>query len=206
MRLIALAVLACAGLAVMSAPAEAAWKTYVSRDFGFAFTAPGEVKAQRGTFKGEMEGDHGHGIHPAVVFRSADNNIEYTATVVDFNTLIGESASLLQEAAVVFQNGGKTVMDNYGRINNVYGRKITVDLANNGGRAMATFYFNKGYLFIMQAVVLPANGDYASPDAARFVDSEVWLPRNNLFEAHPFPPHDFPDLTGAVELGLPNLN
>ena len=204
MRFANLTVLVGAVLAVMTAPAEAAWKTYISRDFGFSFAAPGEVKAQRGIYKGEKDGDHGYGDHPAVIFRSVDNNIEYTATIVDFNSQVGDSASLLQEAAVAFQNGGKTVMDNYGRINNIYGRKVTVDLPNNGGRSMASFYFNKGYLYRMQATVLPANGDYASPDAARFIDSQVWLLRNNLFEAHPFPPHDFPDLTGAIDLTLPN--
>ncbi len=204
MRFAALTVLVGAVLAVMTAPTEAAWKTYISRDFGFSFSAPGEVKAERGIHKGERDGDHGYGDHPAVVFRSFDNNIQYTVTIVDFNSQVGDSASLLQEAAVVFQNGGKTVMDNYGRINNIYGRKVTIDLPNNGGRSMASFYFNKGYLYRMQATILPANGDYASPDAARFIDSEVWLLRNNLFEAHPFPPHDFPDLTGAVDLTLPN--
>jgi hypothetical protein len=204
MRFTALTVFVGAALAALTVPANAAWKTYISRDFGFSFTAPGEVKAARGIYKGEMEGDHGHGDHPAVVFRSVDNNIEYTATIVDFNSQVGDAASLLQEAAVVFQTGAKTVMDNYGRINNIYGRKVTVDLPNNGGRSMASFYFNKGYLYRMQATILPVNGDYASPDAARFIDSEVWLLRNNLFEAHPFPPHDFPDLTGATELNLPD--
>jgi hypothetical protein len=204
MRSATLTVLVSAALAVITAPAEAAWKTYISRDFGFSFTAPGDVKAERGIYKGEMEGDHGHGDHPAVVFRSVDNNIEYSVTIVDFNSQVGDAASLLQEAAVVFQTGAKTVMDNYGRINNIYGRKVTVDLPKNGGRSMASFYFNKGYLYRMQATILPANGDYASPDAARFIDSEVWLLRNNLFEAHPFPPHDFPDLTGATELNLPD--
>src|ERR1700730_23912 len=155
MRFATLTVLVSAALAVIAPPAEAAWKTYISRDFGFSFTVPGEVKAERGIYKGEMEGDHGHGDHPAFFFGSPKNNIEYTVTIVDFNSQVGDAASLLQEAAVVFQTGAKTVMDNYGRINNIYGRKVTVDLPNNGGRSMASFYVNKGYLYRMQATILP---------------------------------------------------
>src|SRR5258706_5297503 len=141
MRFAALTVLVGAVLAVMTAPAEAAWKTYISRDFGFSFSAPGEVKAERGIHKGERDGDHGYGDHPAVVFRSFDNNIQYTVTIVDFNSQVGDSASLLQEAAVVFQNGGETVMANYGRIHKHHGRHDTNYLPHNGGRSMGSFSF-----------------------------------------------------------------
>jgi hypothetical protein len=174
MRFTALAFVAAAALAMVAAPAQAqAWKTYVSRDLQFSFSAPGEVKVERGIYKGERSGDH-----PAVIFRSLDNGIEYKATVVDFNSQVGDAASLLEEAVVTFQGNKKALMDNYGRINNLFGRKTTIELPNNGGRSMASFYFNKGYLYQMQATVTPANGDFATPDLGRFVDSEVLLIRN----------------------------
>ena len=174
MRFTARAFVAAAALAMIAAPAQAqAWKTYVSRDLQFSFSAPGEVKVERGIYKGERSGDH-----PAVIFRSLDNGIEYKATVVDFNSQVGDAASLLEEAVVTFQGNKKALMDNYGRINNLFGRKTTIELPNNGGRSMASFYFNKGYLYQMQATVTPANGDFATPDLGRFVDSEVLLIRN----------------------------
>jgi hypothetical protein len=174
MRFTARAFVAAAALAMVAAPAQAqAWKTYVSRDLQFSFSAPGEVKVERGIYKGERSGDH-----PAVIFRSLDNGIEYKATVVDFNSQVGDAASLLEEAVVTFQGNKKALMDNYGRINNLFGRKTTIELPNNGGRSMASFYFNKGYLYQMQATVTPANGDFATPDLGRFVDSEVLLIRN----------------------------
>ena len=174
MRFTARAFVAAAALAMVAAPAQAqAWKTYVSRDLQFSFSAPGEVKVERGIYKGDRSGDH-----PAVIFRSLDNGIEYKATVVDFNSQVGDAASLLEEAVVTFQGNKKALMDNYGRINNLFGRKTTIELPNNGGRSMASFYFNKGYLYQMQATVTPANGDFATPDLGRFVDSEVLLIRN----------------------------
>jgi len=174
MRFTALAILTAAAIATSAqAQTPGQWKTYVSRDLQFSFSAPGDVKVERGVYKGERSGDH-----PAVIFRSLANNIEYTATVVDFNSRVGDAASLLEEAVVTFQGNSKTLMDNYGRINNLYGRKVTITLPNDRGRSMASFYFTKGYLYRMQATILPANGDYGTPDAARFVDSEVFLLRN----------------------------
>ena len=49
--------------------------------------------------------------------------------------------------------------------------KLTVDLPNNAGRSTAAFYFINGRIISLQATVLPANGDYDSPETARFVDS-----------------------------------
>jgi len=172
MRFTALALVTGAALAMaapVGAQAPTPWKSYVSRDLQFSFSAPGNVTVERGTYKGERSGDH-----PAVIFRSSVNGIEYRAIVVDFNARVGESASLLEEALVTFLGTRKTLMDNYGRIGNLYGRKASVELPNNQGRSMASFYFNKGYLYQMQATVTPQNGDFGTPDLSRFVDSEVF--------------------------------
>ena len=185
MRFTALALLVGAVMAITAAPAEAQWKSYRSRDLGFSFMAPGEVKVERGTYKAERSGEH-----PAIIFKSTNDNIEYTATVVDFSSQLGNAPSLLEEAVVTFMGSNKTMMDNYGRIGSLYGRKVTVDLPNDSGRSMCSFYFINGRLYQMKATVLPANGDYGTPDAARFVDSEVFLDRQMD-----------PD---AIELKLPN--
>jgi hypothetical protein len=185
MRLWVLAILTSLTLAAsVPASAQSQWKNYVSRELGIWFSAPGQIKAERGVYKGQRSGEH-----PAIIFSSTANNIEYKAMVVDMNAKVGESASLLEEAVVTFQESKRTIMDHYGRINNLYGRKATADLPNRGGRAMASFYFSRGHLYIMQATVLPANGDYSSPDMARFVDSQTFLTRNME--------------PGAIELQLP---
>src|SRR5215467_4196807 len=46
-----------------------------------------------------------------------------------------------------------------------------IDLPSNAGRATAAFYFINGRIISLEATVLPANGDYDSPETARFVDS-----------------------------------
>jgi hypothetical protein len=185
MRFSTLALATGAALAMMAAPAQAQWKAYVSRDLGFSFTAPGEVKAEKGTYKGERSGEH-----PAIIFRSVADNIEYKATVVDFTSQLANGPSLFEEAVVVFQGRNKVLMDNYGRIGGLYGRKGTVEIPNNGGRSMSSFYFTNGHLYQMQATLLPAHDDPGTPDAARFVDSETF----NLNNLDP----------GTIELKLPN--
>ena len=45
----------------------------------------------------------------------------------------------------------------------MYGRKITVEQPNNGGRTLGAFYFVNGKLVVLESTILPANGDYASP-------------------------------------------
>ena len=56
MRLTALAVLAGVALAAMTAPAMAAWRGYISHPLGFAFAAPGDLKVEKGTYRGAVAG------------------------------------------------------------------------------------------------------------------------------------------------------
>jgi hypothetical protein len=97
----------------------------------------------------------------------------------------------------MFQDGkGKKVLaDTFARVGSgkdaVYGRKIVVDLPDNKGRATGAFYFTKGRLISLEATVLPASGNLASPDPGRFIDSIAFV----LSRTEP----------GAVELETPQL-
>jgi hypothetical protein len=53
---------------------------------------------------------------------------------------------------------------------------LTVDLPNDGGRTTAAFYLVNSRILSLQATVLPANGDYDSPEMGRFVDSITFFP------------------------------
>jgi len=159
-----------AALAVMTAPAEAAWKSYISHPFGFSIEAPGEIKLEKGTYRGAVAG-----AYDTVVYRSVEDNIEYKVSVIDMSARENDAATLLGEATYIFQDGKKVLMDTFGRVDRQYGRKLTVDLPNNGGRSTASFYFIRGRLIHLQATVLPANGDYESPDLGRFIDSVAFF-------------------------------
>jgi len=166
MRITVLAFSAGFGLVLAAAPAEAAWRGYISHPLGFGFAAPGDLKVEKGTYKGAVAGSL-----DAIVYRSVDDNIEYKAIVIDTGAEANQSATLLGEAEYIFQDGKKLLMDSFGRVDGHYGRKLTVDLPNKGGRTTAAFYFVDGRIVSLQATVLPANGDYDNPEMARFVDS-----------------------------------
>jgi hypothetical protein len=183
---------ALAAVVAASAPAQAAWKSYINRELGFSFMAPGEVKASVGTFRGAIAGPR-----QTIVYRSVENNIEYKVTVMSFIQAQAEGATLLGEREYMFQDGkGKKVLvDTFARVepgkDAVYGRKIVVDLPGDKARSTGAFYFTKGKLISLEATVLPANGDFASPDPGRFIDSIVFV----LSRTEP----------GAIELETPKL-
>jgi hypothetical protein len=138
------------GTSVGTSPAMAAWHGYISHPLGFAFAAPGELKIEKGTYRGAVAGERA-----TLVYRFLDDNIEYKAVVVD----------------MADKDNKKLLMDSFGRVDRQYGRKLTIDLPNNGGRSSAAFYFVNGRIISLQATVLPQNGDYDTAQMARFVDS-----------------------------------
>ncbi len=156
-------------MAALPAYAQGAWKSYTVKELGFSFMAPGEVKAEVGTFRGAIAGPR-----QTMVFRSLANNIEYKVTVMTFLQAQAEGATILGERTYMFQENRNTLVDTFARVepgkDSVYGRKMVVELPDNKGRSTGAFFFTKGKLVAMEATVLPANGDYQSPDPARFVE------------------------------------
>ncbi len=124
------------------------------------------MKAEKSSYKSASEGERA-----ATIFRSAEDDVEYRVTVVNFFGRKTDEPAIIKEASTLFQANKKVLADSDARVESSYGRKMTVDLPNAGGRAMVGIYFNQGYLIELQVTVLPANGDYGSPDMGRFVDS-----------------------------------
>ena len=165
MRFAALATLAGA-LVVMTVSAQSVWRGYISHPLGFAFAAPGELKVEKGTYRGAVAGSRETTVYKFVV-----DGIEYRAIVIDTSDKANDAATLLGEAEFMFQDKKKVLMDTFANVDRHLGRKLTIDLPNNGGRTSAAFYFANGRIISLQATVLPSNGDYDSPEMGRFVDS-----------------------------------
>jgi hypothetical protein len=166
MRRTLLSILVGALSAATISPALAAWHGYISHPMGFAFAAPGEIKVEKGTYRGDVAG-----TRDAIIYRFFDDDIEYKAVVIDMSDIANDAANLLGEAAYLYQQDKKVLMDTFGHVDRQYGRKLTIDLPNDAGRSSASFYFINGRLVSLQATVLPGNGDYNTPEMARFVDS-----------------------------------
>ena len=103
MRVTDLVLLAGAALAVMTAPAQAAWHGYISHPLGFAFAAPGELKVEKGTYSGAVAGRH-----DTLIYRFVDDDIEYKVVVIDVTAQANQAATLLGEAEYLFQDQFRT--------------------------------------------------------------------------------------------------
>jgi hypothetical protein len=149
------AVLAGAALVMTGIPAQSAWKSYINRQLGFSFMAPGDVKTDVGNFRGAIAGPR-----QTIVYTSVEDNVEYKVTVMSFLQAQAEGATLLGERQYMFQDRKTVLTDTFSRVGSgkdaVYGRKIVVDLPDNKGRATGAFYFTKGRLIALEATVLPA--------------------------------------------------
>jgi hypothetical protein len=185
-----MATVASAALVLAAMPADAAWKSYMNKELGFSFMAPGEIKTEIGNSRGRLAGPH-----QTIVYRSTEDNVEYKVTVISLRQAQAEGANILGEREYMFQDGKKVLMDTFSRVGSgkdaVYGRKLVVDLPNNKGRATGAFYFTKGRLISFEATVLPARAASTSPDADRFIHSISFAPTT------PEP--------GSVELKVPTL-
>jgi len=162
-------ILVSATIAVLAAatlPAEAAWKQYFNKDAVFSWNAPEGVKTTKTTYRSATAGQR-----PATAFEVTEDDVIYRVTVVDFSGRGNDGAAIIKEASAALTSSGKSLSDADARVESSYGRKMTVELPNNGGRTMSGIYFNKDHLIELQVTVLPANGDYGSPDLGRFVDS-----------------------------------
>jgi hypothetical protein len=159
-----------------------AWQGYISHPMGFGVWAPGEVKVEKGSYNTALAGQR-----EATVYHFVDDNIDYKVTVVEMGNKTNDAANLLGEAEHNFQDGKKVLMDAFGRVDREFGRKITVDLPNNGGRSTSAFYFINGRILWLQAVVLPAIGHNEPSEGGRFVDSITFFTVRAADDAYELP-------------------
>jgi hypothetical protein len=172
-------VIIAAALTIMTVPAQAAWEFYAcpSDNFATEFPAPptvANVYFSMPRHKAALS---------ARTYTTVYDGITYKMLVADYSDRVPFGASILEEA--IFQHteaddhgaqNGKVIRNDTARIEPVvrgatYGRRITMDLPNNGGRSITTFYFHEGKLYEESATISPENGDYTTPVASRFVES-----------------------------------
>jgi hypothetical protein len=189
--------LAVAALTISAVPAQAAWQYYACPSDNFASQFPDVPKMENVRFSMPR-----HGLATAAhSYTTTVDNIVYRMVVADYSDRAGDGASILEEA--MFQHtdaddhglrNGKIVGNDTARIEPVvrgatYGRRITMDMPNNGGRNLTTFYFREGRLYEQSVIILPANGDYSLPNGSRFVESLLFNLTRLPEEAGGVPPN-----------------
>ena len=152
--------------ALAATPAAAAWQGYFCKDgVGFSFTVPGELKQEKAAYNSTMAGRR-----DSTVFTAVDDNVEFKIIVVDFPGRARDENALIMEASKSYQDRAKVLLDTDARVESTYGRKLTIDLPDNGGRSMSAIFFKDNHLIELRATVLPG-GETQSAALGRFVDS-----------------------------------
>jgi hypothetical protein len=172
-------VISVAALTILAAPAEAKWEFFACPSENFATEFPDTPKVESVQFAMPRH----KAALSAKTYTATVDGITYKMLVADYSDRVPFGASILEEA--VFEHteaddhgaqNGTIVRNDTARIEPVvrgatYGRRVTMDLANKGGRSITTFYFHEGKLYEQSATISPANGDYTSPYGTRFVES-----------------------------------
>jgi hypothetical protein len=187
MRLIAFI---AAAIIAGALPAQAAWKEYAYPDLGFAKYFPSEPKMEKGMY--------GYGIRlplskivPSTILTAVDDGVTYKATVVDFKGREADGSNIMGEAISWLGGKGTVASTEFPRAdlgnNSVYGLIMVVD-QKDGNQATNCVYFNKGRLYILQAIVgetAPGKGD---PGIGRFVETTLFhLAGYGHANGHDFP-------------------
>ena len=179
MRGLGIGLAAGAAMLVWMAPTEAGWGYFACPSDNFASQFPDVPKLEPAAFTMPR---HGKALS-ARTYTSVVDNVIYKMLIADYSDRVPDGASILEEA--IFQHteaddhglqNGKVLSYTTTRIEPVgrgatYGRSITMDFPNGGGRNQTNFYFRDGKLYEQSVTILPENGDYGGPYGSRFVES-----------------------------------
>ena len=153
----------------LTAPAHAAWKNYVYKDFGFAVDFPAEPKMGKGTYQAIVAGKV-----PTTIISAEEDNTTYRVVISDFKNRLEDTPGILIEASFIAGTEGKVVADTVSRTDNgqkfaKYGRRVAV-LTKDGGKKITELYFTGGKMLSFETIISP-KGDIGNPEVGRFSDS-----------------------------------
>ena len=174
MRLTTLAAAALAAMVMNTAPAMAAWQEIRNPELFIVKEWPGTPTRTEGRYQTGVVGREGV---PAHIFTYEEGNIVYRMLIAELDApeYVARSASIMGECVFMAEEEGIPLanMTNrvQGGVNAVYGRLVSVDLRENGGRRQTACLFTRGRLYKIDATVLPAHGEPNSSLAIRFTNS-----------------------------------
>ena len=175
MRLLAFVMFA---LVIGAGPASA-WEEHIYLDQGVAIQFPAKPQAMKSTYDAVLAKNL-----PSMVYSVEDDHVLYRLTVVDLKRHPDAGASFLNEAAYRLMRLGDVLFTEFPRVYQdekaVYGVTLVVDRMD-GNRVRSSLYYNKGKLYIAEAIVLPARGDKDMITPSRF-DQTIRFPPDGRYD------------------------
>jgi hypothetical protein len=160
------------------APASA-WEEYTYLDRGFAIQFPAKPVVTAGNYPSILF----KGL-TASIYTAEDDHVLYRMTVVDLAGHNEAGANFLNEAAYNLMREGDVLFTDFPRIyqneKSIFGVTLVVDRPD-GNRVRTSVYYNKGRLYLADAIVTPARGDKDMTTPSRF-DQTVRFPPDGRFD------------------------
>ena len=174
-------VFALALVAGAAGAAEEAWKLYTYPEQGYGLDFPAPPKIEDRSYTASQSDDSPKSTAPARIYSVTLPTAIYKLTVADFSQQkYDDGANILGQAVDFLTNTENLRVDTSDRLGMraqaLYGRHVTYD-RKDGARVTAGYFFTKGKLYVIEAIILPNNPDIGSPDALRFAHSLCFLPR-----------------------------
>ncbi len=175
MRIFAVVMLAL----FLGAGAASAWQEYVYLDQGVAIQFPAKPQAAKSTYDSIYAKRM-----PSMVYSVEDDHVLYKLTVVDLTDRPDKGSTFVNEAGYELMREGEILFTDFPRVyqdeQSIYGVTLVVD-RKDGSRVRSSLYYNKGRLYIAQAIVLPARGDKDMTTPSRY-DMTIRFPPDGHFD------------------------
>jgi hypothetical protein len=163
----------------LGAGPASAWQESIYPDQGVAIQFPVKPMAMKSSYDSTLA----KGL-PSMVYSAEDDHVVYKLTVVDLTNRPDMGANYLNEAAYVLMREGDVLFTDFPRVYQgekaIYGVTLVVDRMD-GNRVRSSLYYNKGRLYIADAVVLPARGDKDMATPSRY-DQTIRFPPDGRFD------------------------
>jgi hypothetical protein len=119
-----------------------------------------------------------------MIYAAEDDHVAYKLTVVDLTSRPDAGANFLNDAGNGLMREGDVLFTDFPRVYQgekaIHGVTLVVDRMD-GSRVRSSLYYNKGRLYIAQAMVLPARGDKDMTTPSRY-DQTIRFPPDGRFD------------------------
>jgi len=158
-----------------------AWKEFVYLDQNVAIQFPDKPPQ---VTKSSYDSLFGKKLS-ATVYSAEDDHVLYRLTVVELpSSRLDAGANFVNEAAYNLMREGEVLFTDFPRVyqdaKSIFGVTLVVDRMN-GNRVRTSLYYNKGRLYIADAIVQPSRGDKDMTTPSRF-DQTIRFPPDGRFD------------------------
>ena len=156
---------ACVALLIAtSAAAAEKWREYGYLENAFAISFPAEPKITQSSYATALVTVN------ATIYALEQNGSRYAVTVADFSKTQLSEPTIMELAVERLKNTGDIVVDIPHRVNQHFGRQLSL-AGHDGSRSSVALFYYQRRLYLVEGTMLATNEDTASSDGARFQQS-----------------------------------